>query len=210
MANPATSFWAPGSIVRFGSLNFVVSANGELRRYEASPPLVPADCEFVGMAGHASESFFDLLDQGSEEDSGAESCGENPHPSRECLMVQAVAAEERDAAGPSRPPVGAPGNAPVPRASTAPLRGSERERLQARQQELEEARQQLAAEEAAIKRELARPPAAAPARARARDVYRRIERDDLGQPRFARAGQNIAAAAALLETLPEPVTPEAQ
>lgn len=44
----------------------------------------------------------------------------------------------------------------------------------------------------------------------AQDVNRHIINDDIGRPQFARAGQNIAAAAALLQTLPEPAIPEAQ
>ena len=42
----------------------------------------------------------------------------------------------------------------------------------------------------------------------ARDVNRRIIKDDGALPHFARASQNIAAAAALLQGLPKPATPE--
>ena len=46
------------------------------------------------------------------------------------------------------------------------------------------------------------------ARAITHDVNRRIIKDDRGLPYFARVSQNIAAMAALLRRLPEPVTPE--
>ena len=42
----------------------------------------------------------------------------------------------------------------------------------------------------------------------ARNVNRRIIKDDEALPHFAQASQNIAAAAALPHGLPEPTTPE--
>ena len=42
----------------------------------------------------------------------------------------------------------------------------------------------------------------------ARDVNRRIIEDDEALPHFIRASQNVAAAAALFQGLPEPTTPE--
>ena len=42
----------------------------------------------------------------------------------------------------------------------------------------------------------------------ARDVIRRIIKDDEALPHFVRASQNIAAAAALLRRLSGPTTPE--
>jgi hypothetical protein len=42
----------------------------------------------------------------------------------------------------------------------------------------------------------------------ARDVNQRIIEDDNDLPHFAQASQNIAAMMALLQGLPEPVTPK--
>jgi hypothetical protein len=44
--------------------------------------------------------------------------------------------------------------------------------------------------------------------ARAHNAHRRIVEDDDGLPRFAWASQNIATVAALLQGLPEPMTPK--
>lgn len=48
---------------------------------------VTANAKCFWMMDHASESFFDLLDQGSEADSNSESSDDNNHPSRERHVV---------------------------------------------------------------------------------------------------------------------------
>lgn len=44
--------------------------------------------EFVGMADYVSESFFNLLTEGSETLSGSDSSRGSHHPSRECFMAK--------------------------------------------------------------------------------------------------------------------------
>ena len=59
-----------------------------------------------------------------------------------------------------------------------------------------------------LERELARGQRGGRARARARDVRRRIAADVPSVPVLPRASQNVAAAAAIFQNLPEPDTPE--
>lgn len=95
-------------------------------------------------------------------------------------------------------------------ARSDPLPNVVQERLRARRQELEESRRQLAAEEATVNRELERQVAGGRARAMARDLNQRIIDDDPKCLQFTRTGQNIAPTVALLQTLPEQGTLEAQ
>jgi hypothetical protein len=98
----------------------------------------------------------------------------------------------------------------------APAQGDERTapqsraRLLARQKELEELQLQLEQERTALKRELGRRIDEGPARAHVGEVNRRIAEDRQGFPAFARASQNVAATAALLEALPVAATSEEQ
>ena len=62
----------------------------------------------------------------------------------------------------------------------------------------------------ALECELCRHANGGPARAHAGEVNRKIAEDRQGSPTFARASQNVAAAAALLEALPAAATPEEQ
>ena len=59
-----------------------------------------------------------------------------------------------------------------------------------------------------LERELARGQRRGRAHARARDVHSRIMADDPAVPVLPRASQNVAAAAAMFQNLPEPDTPE--
>ena len=62
----------------------------------------------------------------------------------------------------------------------------------------------------ALECELCRHANGGPARAHTGEVNRKIAEDRQGSPAFARASQNVAAAAALLEALPAAATPEEQ
>ena len=172
-----------------------------------------ANSEFVGVTSYATESIFDLLNSGVEEESDEESGDETRPPPRECNMVLATAAGARSDVGPAAPEPGTPATPAAERAHTAPPVGDDAQaRLQARKLELEEARRHIAEEEAAVDRELKlrQQRARSHARQRARRVNRRIvDGDDASRP-FPRAGQNVAAAAALLQTLPLQPTPQAQ
>lgn len=53
---------------------------------------------FVGIIEQLSESFLDLLDQGSEMSSDSESDDGDSHPSRECHMVQPILVPVHDGA----------------------------------------------------------------------------------------------------------------
>ena len=59
-----------------------------------------------------------------------------------------------------------------------------------------------------LKREIEHHEDSRHARAIAYDVNQRIIKDDEALPHFIRASQNVAAAAALFQGLPEPTTPE--
>jgi len=72
------------------------------------------------------------------------------------------------------------------------------EQLKAQHQELEEAQLQLKQEHAELEREIEHHGYGGRARAMARDVNRRIIKDDETLPHFTRASQNITASAALL------------
>ena len=106
--------------MHFGSLDFIVSTEGELARANgpATPPqaisldavietlgelrlhtpgihtpgsdLRPstANNEFVGVTDYVSESFYDLIVEGSETVSDSDSSGGSHHPSRECFVVE--------------------------------------------------------------------------------------------------------------------------
>ena len=82
------------------------------------------------------------------------------------------------------------------------------EQLRARHQELEEARLQLEQEHAELEREIERHGDSERTCAVARDMNRRIIKDDEALPHFTQASQNIATTAALLWGLLEPTTPE--
>ena len=82
------------------------------------------------------------------------------------------------------------------------------EQLKARHLELEEAQLQLEQERAELDREIEHHGDGGRARAMAHDMNRRIIEDDQVFPHFARASQNIAAAAALLRGPLGPATPE--
>jgi hypothetical protein len=84
------------------------------------------------------------------------------------------------------------------------------EQLQELERKLEEEQQRVAQLRTALEQELGSRNDGGAARRRARDVHRRICDDDGGDlpPLFTRASQNVAAAAILLQTMPEPSTPE--
>jgi len=82
------------------------------------------------------------------------------------------------------------------------------EQLRARKLEIDDAGQQLVREYRNIEEEIKRRGDGGHARTSARDVHRRILTDDGTLPHFARASQNIAAATALLHSLPEAATSE--
>jgi len=82
--------------------------------------------------------------------------------------------------------------------------------LIARQKELEEAQTALEQEHAALERKVRRCTDGGRTRVHASKVNHKIMEDRQGSPVFARASQNIAAAAALLEALPAAATPEEQ
>ena len=82
------------------------------------------------------------------------------------------------------------------------------EQIRARQLEVAEAKRQLEHEHQMLEQELARGQRGGRARARARDVHRRIVVDSPAVPVLPRASQNVVAAAAIFLNLPEPDTPE--
>ena len=82
------------------------------------------------------------------------------------------------------------------------------EQLRARHQELEEARLQLEEERTELRREIKRHGDGGRAYTVARDLNRRIIKDDEALPHFTQASQNIAATVALLQGLSEPATPK--
>lgn len=162
------------------------------------------------MVGEMFESFFDLLDQGMDNGSEQESSNEN-HPSRECHMVQITPVVVRDGAALEVPPAGAVPNNEAEQASHAPPPDpTQLHQLQERRRELDDVRRQLALEQEAVDCELEQQMGGRHARARACDINDQIVNAKPDENLVARAGQNIVAAAALLETLPEQVTPEAQ
>ena len=167
--------------------------------------LPPMSSELVGMVDYAEGSVHDLLASGSESSAKSNSGEGSHHPSRECFM-----AEIHDDPVPStRHPEEDAEAAHVPAASP-PQQLSQLEQLQVRQRELDDARHGLELERAQLERELEHHHDGGCVRTGARDAHRRIVEDDDGLPRFARAGQNIAAAAALVRGLPAPTTPEEQ
>jgi hypothetical protein len=84
------------------------------------------------------------------------------------------------------------------------------EQLREQQKELEEACLKLEQEHAELECEIVRHGNDGRARANTHNVNQRILEDDKGPPLFARTSQNVAAAAALLEGLQEPMAPEAR
>lgn len=127
----------------------------------------------MGVINHTSESFFVLLDQGSEVHFDLESSGGSHHPSHDCQ---------------ANPAANAPGSLATAGVRSDPPLDIAQVRLQARRLELKEARHQLATEEAAITCELLRQAVGGRARAMPRDVNQHIVNDDLGHLQFARAG----------------------
>lgn len=83
----------------------------------------PVDDEFIGVVDQISESFFDLLDQGSETGSESGSSDESHHPSRECHMVQLMHVPVQARAEQANPAVNAPVNAVVAGAPLHPAPG---------------------------------------------------------------------------------------
>ena len=82
------------------------------------------------------------------------------------------------------------------------------EQIRARQLEVAEAKRQLEHEHQMFEQDLVRGQRGGRARARAREVHRRIVADVPSVPVLPRASQNVAAAAAIFQNLPEPDTPE--
>lgn len=85
---PATPFWAI-------SLEEVTETLRELRLYAlgtydpgSNQCLSAANIEFVGMMDYVSESFYDLVMEGSKIVSDSNSYGGSYHPSHECFMVE--------------------------------------------------------------------------------------------------------------------------
>lgn len=82
--------------------------------------------------------------------------------------------------------------------------------LQERWHELDDAWRQLALEQEVVDRELGQQMGGGRAHARAQNVNDEIVNAKPDENQFTRAGQNIMVVAALLETLSDPLTPEAQ
>jgi hypothetical protein len=167
----------------------------------------PTDDEFVGVADYVSESFHDLLTGESETISDSDSDRGSHHPSLECFIADSPEGHVKSPHDGNTPPDISNDRA--------------RERNQAPpcvwleqpwewQKELEEAHLHLEHEHGKLKREIGRCGDGECARANAREVNRRILKDDKGPPLFTRVSQNIAVARALLEGLLEPVVPEAR
>jgi hypothetical protein len=79
------------------------------------------------------------------------------------------------------------------------------------QDRLDEERENLDLLQQTLKRECAERALGGRARERARDVNRRIDEGQVVDPPvFARASQNIVAAAMLLRNMPEPSNPDAR
>lgn len=199
----------------FALCNAVVTASGQLAMGHAS---TPDDIEFVGMIGHGHDPIYDDLSSiGS--DSLSDFCSDNGscHPSRECYLVDlgdisdghvSDASESTHHGTPPRTPSpeGQAAAAPAARHTTPwqltiPQTHSKRGRPSSRRPSVT-SRKRSTTSTATVRtfgtRSSVAKPAEANARAMARDVHRRILEDDEGPPRFTRASQNIAAAAALL------------
>ncbi|GJM84680.1 hypothetical protein PR202_ga00373 [Eleusine coracana subsp. coracana] len=61
--------------------------------------LASVNNELLGVIKRPNESFFDLFDQGSKEDSDTESSAGNNNPTRECHIAQLVPTPDTGAAG---------------------------------------------------------------------------------------------------------------
>jgi hypothetical protein len=166
----------------------------------------------MGMTDYDTEAY-DLLVGDSEEISDSNSSRGSHHPSRECFMAGA----ERGNTLEGHVASVREGNVTSPADFDDEDEGEEdarvlphlwMDRLRARQQELEDARLQLERECVVLECEITRHANGGCARAIACDMNRRIVEDDDDLPHFARASQNIAVAAALLQGLSEPATPE--
>jgi hypothetical protein len=166
-----------------------------------------ATSTFMGMAGYASTSVFDLLEDSAE---GSSSEAEGPDVAlahRECYMDNI--ANDVSGGAVSGAPVGATGtlgNVVAPFARQTPnqllaQRLQRAELLSACYAELEAERARLEHEEAELGLHV--PP-------RPRGGQHDAAYD--GEPRlyFARVTQNITAAAMILRTIPEPTDPEMQ
>lgn len=109
-----------------------------------------ADDTFVGIIEQLSESFFDLLDQGSDTSSDSKSDDGDSHPSRECHMVQPVPVLVRDGFELENPTADAPEGA-TPKVVLAEIPpGVAQDLLRARVGELGDVCRRLLAEEATI------------------------------------------------------------
>lgn len=138
-------------------------------------------------------------------------------PSRECFHIEIEVAEGGDAAvgrGDYTPPQQALlAEHPRNQATMSAPEGHQRAelgQLQDLEAKLKEDRQQLQQLQTTLEREQTGRGDGGVARLRARDVQRRINEDQRGEqpPFLARASQNIAAAAILLWSMPEPPTSE--
>lgn len=217
--------FTPGEVFCFGTFDFVVDRFGYLGVSDEGNVPSPV---FVGMTHSGSDSLRTILeDDVEDEDMTASDGGSSDFPAaRECNVThtpEGVLANP--VAGATPPPAVTP--QPVLRLSL-----EQHEAYQEEQQARERARQidaareetqrlqRLATEQVAVETQMAelrqrqtelaaeqgRRVDATSARARARDVAAAINQDGAPRPTFARASQNVAAAAALLGTLPAPST----
>ena len=167
--------------------------------------IAPPDDEFVGMLDYDHESLHNVLTEGLGDSS---SDSESHHLSRECFMASTPEGRAQSMSNRDDP-------SDTPRTESAAANPPRQhqpqptpEQLRARQEEVTEAKRQLEQELRALRRELARRPDGGRARARAGDVHHQIVADNARVPDLPRASQNVAAAAAVFQNVPEPDTPE--
>jgi hypothetical protein len=137
--------------------------------------------------------------------SDSDSSRRSHHPSLECFMADSPEGHVKSTHDGNTPPDGSDDGARE--RNQAPLR-VRLEQLRERQKELEEACLQLEQEHAKLEREIGRRGGGGRARANARTSTGGSSMTTRDPPLFALASQNIAAAAALLEGLSEPTSPE--
>ena len=167
--------------------------------------LAPSSDELVGMLDYDHESLHDILNvqvDDSSSDSGSH------HPSQECFMADTPEGHVQPGSGEDNPSA-TPNTGTVADVNPRLLRQNPTpEQIRARQLEVAEAKRQLEHEHQMLEQELARGQRGGRARARAREVHHRIMADNPAVPILPRASENVAAAAAIFQNLPEPDTPE--
>jgi hypothetical protein len=166
----------------------------------------PDDIEFVGMVNHIRDSIFDILSTNSGSISDSCSSKRGYDPMRECFMPNTPEGHVSCMGDSGETPKGISARAAV----SAPPRLDQPRLGQLRecQEQIREAQRELEEEQARLDQWLVPHQGnGGHARAMAHDTHRQILEDDDGPPRFLRASQNIAAATALFDKLPKPVTP---